>query len=304
MPHMANAFLVLAAESEEALAAPAPTWLASSYTHNRRPAYATETRFHNSDGGVVVAKERLAHAYAEPEVILHGGRLLHLTDAAHDYVIGQPYVLELQQRLARGEGLSAICEWAAPWLGLLLANVSRNGEGDFLLPGSWLDAIPQNFIRTAAGNLQRIDEEWVLTVPIPLDWIVVRGLSSALAIAPTSAALAGISLRETLCSVAAGAGIRIDDRALQRTIGLESELRSAVFGVDQDRAARELVVSLGEPPHDALHAPTHYDALITENRWLAGELRRIKSTWSWQVTKPLRLLANLPRLLKQRFKSS
>lgn len=37
---------------------------------------------------------------------------------------------------------------------------------------------------------------------------------------------------------------------------------------------------------------------IIKNNYLHEEIRRLKTTYSWQITKPLRLLANLPRLIK------
>lgn len=41
------------------------------------------------------------------------------------------------------------------------------------------------------------------------------------------------------------------------------------------------------------------EVLTRENEQLAKELARVKATVSWQVTKPLRLLANLPRLTRK-----
>src|SRR5262249_19186521 len=42
------------------------------------------------------------------------------------------------------------------------------------------------------------------------------------------------------------------------------------------------------------------EALRAEVKRLGGEVNRVKSTASWQVTKPLRLVANLWRAIRQR----
>lgn len=49
------------------------------------------------------------------------------------------------------------------------------------------------------------------------------------------------------------------------------------------------------------HLEEQNNQFISENNALQAEIRRLKATYSWQVTKPLRLLANLPRLLKVAF---
>ena len=48
-----------------------------------------------------------------------------------------------------------------------------------MLDGEWLDAIPANFVRTPEGELVQIDREWKMSCKIPLGWVLIRGLTSA-----------------------------------------------------------------------------------------------------------------------------
>ncbi|MBK5966550.1 hypothetical protein CCR95_21355 [Thiocystis minor] len=292
LPQLANSFLVLAARSEEAFLNLDADFLACVYTPERIPAFATETLFRYRGASIFVEKRRLHPDLRVPEATLPQGRLIHSTDSVQAYVAGRPYLLELQYSLGRSEDIDSVIAWAADWLDLLLTNSSVAEDGTATLPSEWLDAIPQNFIRSPAGSLHRIDDEWSLQGAVPRAWLIIRGLVNALAMSPTSTALGILSLQELIQRIAVSRGIVLDRTAFQDAVEQESALLSLVYG----RATEEkwLGSCLQQP------ATSHLAALMHENsqRRIAGmesEISRIKSTVSWQITKPVRLLANLPR---------
>lgn len=295
LPDLANAFAVVAAKNESALAKLDASWLARTFTPERLPQFQTETTFRrDAEGRIVVEKRALSpdDAKAPAHPFGEAGSLIHHTGTLAAYVSGDLYVTELQKRLARGEGIASVTDWAADWLDLLRANTTGTPPE---LPGAWLDAVPQNFIRSADGALHRIDDEWELTAPIPCAWLVIRGLAGALGASPTSSALAGLSLREAIRIVAASAGFDIDDKDFASAFALEAKLRSVVFGQDEKSAAAHFA----RPPQATVSAPTRHEALMRENERLAHEIARVKATASWQITKPLRLLANSPRIVRE-----
>lgn len=305
LPHLANAFLVVAGQQESATAFD-PDFLAVTYTSDRLPHHATQTVFSKTvQGMVAVEKRRLfpERAAGLPLPALAGGELVHHAGMVCDYVPGELYVVDLQRRLARGEGIDAVIDWARDWLDLVTAALIED-EGSLLLPGHWVDAIPQNFIRTAAGKLISIDAEWSVSRPVPASWVILRGLMNALALCPTSPAMSSLSLLETIRRICASAGITLDDSAIRQACQLEAELRSLVYEETREGAERRLHLLLSGPPQTGLGALTRQESLEARCAALENEIRRVKSTASWQITKPLRLLANLPRLVKQRFKSS
>lgn len=305
LPHLANAFLVLAGQQASATAFD-PHLLAVTYTSDRLPHYATQTVFSRTARGTIgVEKKPLfpEKTTVLPLSTIAGGELIHRASTVCDYVPGELYVVDLQRRLARGEGIDAVIDWARDWLDLVAAALIED-EGSLLLPGHWVDAIPQNFIRTAAGKLISIDTEWSVSQPVPASWVILRGLMNALAVCPTSPALSSLSLQETIRRICASAGITLGDSAIRQACLLEAALRCLVYEETREEAERRLHHLLSGPPQTGLGALTRQESLEARCAALEKEILRLKSTASWQITKPLRLMANLPRLLKQRFKSS
>lgn len=303
LPQLANSFLIFAAATEDALGDFEGSWLACSYTSRRIPAYATETRFTRSSGPILVKKRRLYLDILEPKSNLPAGRLLHQADTVCEYAIGRPYLLELQQRLGRGEGVAEVTEWAAPWFDLLLAN-SEESESGAVLQGGWIDAIPQNFIREVDGNLRRIDDEWVIEGHVQLAWVVVRGLVNSLGMSPISDGLLGVNLSELVTRITAGYGINLSDADFNVFRENEAVFRSVVYGCDMKESWGQTASTLGKYP--ACHlipalGRNHHNDVVAE---LVGEIARIKSTVSWQITKPLRFFSFLFRRARQAFHGS
>lgn len=304
LPQLANSFLILAAESEDALGKFETGWLACTYTTGRIPAYATETRFSRSNKAVLVEKRRLHPDIPAPRIDFSVGRLFHQPDAVCNYIVGRPFILELQQRLGRDEGVGGVVEWAAPWLDLLLAH-AEGSENGMILPGDWVDAIPQNFICESGGNLRRIDDEWRIEGAVSLAWVVIRGLTGAIGMSPTSTRLGCFSLQELIQKVAATRGFDLDEAAFRESVECEVHLQTVVR-VDSAFDWRQyLEKQLSQPPCHQLTYPLlqnqRRELMILREleRELEREIARIKSTVSWQVTKPLRLLAHLWRNLKR-----
>lgn len=302
LPHLANSFLILAGASEDALGAFARDWLACAYTMSRIPAYATETRFACSNNSPILVEKRCLYPdIPVPKIDLPAGRLLHRVDTVSDYVVGRPYLLELQQRLGRGEGVAGIVEWAVPWLDLLLAH-SKESENGMILPGDWIDAIPQNFIREADGNLQRIDDEWTIEGFVSLAWVLVRGLVNALVVSPSSERLSRVNLQEIIQNVAADRGIVLTRISFISSVDSEVSLQTAVRAEKAFEVQQGFEKMLRQPPCCRLTHPLMQFYLRERVTLFESEITRIKSTFSWKITKPLRFLANLPRIAQKYFK--
>jgi SAM-dependent methyltransferase len=296
LPHLANSFLILAAGDQESLGKFEANWLASVYTTTRISAFATETRFTCSGNAILVEKRRLYADLSAPKIGLSGSNVVQRVNTASPYIAGHPYLLELQQRLGRGEGIAGVIEWAASWLDLLLAN-TEEGVNGLALPGEWVDAIPQNFISEASGKLWRIDDEWACDDPVPLSWMTIRGLVTALEISPISDGMRGLSLRDMVTKIAASKGIHLAEPEFDSFLETESKLRSVVYDCSMEESVQRFTSALGQYP--ACHlipvsSKGHHSHVVAE---LTGEISRIKSTVSWQITKPLRLLAFIFRRL-------
>ena len=89
----------------------------------------------------------------------------------------------LKMQLSTRE-LSKIAETFVPWLGYLrsqatcMPDSNRKKLADWLLPGDKIDCTPDNLLTT--GDLEapfrEIDKEWKTTTPVPLGWVITRGV--------------------------------------------------------------------------------------------------------------------------------
>lgn len=280
---LANSFMVLASTSAQSKRTP---WLASAFNANRLPIFATQTVFRDREDGVVVAKMPLYPN--RPSV--GQSCFQHTASSVNDYAVGELYVIELHRILARGQDLEAVARWASSWLTHLIKKA--DAECGFL-PGNCLDVIPANLVRISTGELKEIDTEWSATSQIPLNWVLIRGLVNALSSSPHPPVFPPMSCREVTVKVFNHLDHLLTDFDFQEAETLEDEFQRTVngplwggpfFGEILARPARASTVgpTLAEMLNDKQ----------TELNSAHKEILRIKSTLSWQITKPLRVIWN------------
>ena len=297
-PDLAHSFLVLATTVAPGRHALGPDWLACHYSAERLPDFATETVCRAVSTGICVEKHMLYPNQAKDSVPMPNGTLIHRPAKDEAYIVGELYTCELQKLLARGTGVDAIAHWAADWL-LLLREAARFDTDRPTLAGKWLDAIPTNFVRKPDGSLQRFDEEWDFSDDIPLAWLVVRGIVNALAVCPTSFALAGLSLRRIIDNTLQLVEFpeRFNEADYATAAQWETDLVRTVYGHHRPAISPEL---FNQPAKCSIVGPSWEETLKENLMRHEAELGRVKSTVSWRITKPLRAFANLLKNLLRR----
>lgn len=289
----ANSFLVVGRKARSG-DAPRPEWLARIYSSGRLPAFQTETLFLADGEGIAVAKQVL-HPEAPTPSPGDGPVFVHHPPARASYVPGRLYAAELQLIMGRGGDPAAVARWAAPWVERLVAKAVPGPDDVPVLPGEWLDAIPANMVRDGSGALVDIDLEWGTGTPVPLAWVLVRGLFNSLAASPPSRGFKGLTFREAIGRILENLGQALSDEDFARAALFEDSLRGAVFG--HDSFVRSFAELLAAPVSS--NAPTTFDqAIDQEIARLNDEIARIKGTLSWQMTKPLRFLAFVGRKIR------
>lgn len=292
IPELANSFLVVSAKSGDG--AVTPDWFAKSYSTNRKAGLSVETTFLPGADGLNVLKRRL-RPEERHSVRMKGFTLFHHPSPTSQYVKGTVHVSGLQSLLASGGGLSDISAWASPWIRYLLDRSFPSGDGRTMIPGAMIDSIPTNFIKTAGGELIEIDREWEVDGPVPLHWILVRGLVASIAASPASSALAGLSYQEATQRILSACGVDISDRDFADVSAHEDALQDAVHSFGVKNHPYQLTLSGCVRPGNGSLTFLHQISV------LEAEIARIKSTVSWQLTKPLRLLASIARRLPHLF---
>jgi SAM-dependent methyltransferase len=274
---LANSFLVRASKKVEKCPA---DWYAHTYAAGRLREYATENVIFQKDGALQVSKRNLFNgADAGPSP-----RIRHVI-GTQSYVSGTLYIVDLQRMMANGDGMDAVTEWARPWLKFLRENANERGQ----LPGEFIDCIPTNLICGRDRQFHYIDAEWQATSEIPLVWVAVRGLIISSLVSPMPTAFESMTYRCFAAAILDDAGIAYTDRDWEVLAEWEDSLRMMCYGRFRDPVGFADRLNLKVMPRPVFL--TIHNVLNQAE----AEIKRVKGTVSWKVTKPLRFIYNMFR---------
>ncbi len=181
---LSNSFLILAraTDTSPTFSQICPNVLAHHYAAGRSPQYTTATTIHREAGSIKVDRRPLLEACASKPSALLSHKL-----KAEQYVLGRHWADELDLILSRhGWGIDDIASWLRSWLSALQEHSSAFRADDNLalhqeLPGSLIDAVPRNLIRSTDGHWVFFDQEWTLHHPITLGYLIFRAFNVSLA---------------------------------------------------------------------------------------------------------------------------
>ncbi len=236
---MANSFLIAA--SQDLQPTVPENVLAYHYSTGRKTSYCKESRFVDTADGIVVKYRRLDSQ--EAAVASRGFN----------------YILPEQDRYVRGHVLSedfldiaATQNWTIDDFGGFVTQYIRAIQGllaqrgesvelnavDAVLPGIFLDAVPQNIVINDEHTPSLIDIEWEVTSGVSLGHLLMRALLLLIASAnPFVASPAMPSRRQFVIGVLKAAGLSVTHRQLDSYVALEAEFQETVTG----RAAAEFL---------------------------------------------------------------
>jgi GT2 family glycosyltransferase len=101
------------------------------------------------------------------------------------YVRGHAMSRDLYELLLRdGWRIEDVGVWLRRWIDAVASHIGMDLEvlrlshysADTVLPGSAIDLVPHNLVQAPSGNPRFIDLEWYCDEPIPLGYLVFRGL--------------------------------------------------------------------------------------------------------------------------------
>lgn len=285
LPAMANSFLVSA--QRVIPEPPQPTWLAVSFNLQRQPAFCTQTTFvTKSNGTLEVRKQRLV-AGARPSVSAVAAGLQH-TPAPHTpYVSGSLHAATFQQLASRAKTLEDLKPWLQQWLRFLRAEQTRVGLSDDDLPGHLLDAIPGNLVSDTKGQLQLIDVEWHMESPVSMNWVLIRGMVKTLGAAPPCTVFHNMTFEQAVTRLMALIGFTLKPADLKNYVEHEYVLQQAC------QSTPISVLELRNTLHTMVYSNSSLGLVERETQSLRDEIKRVKRSWSWRITIPLRLISKL-----------
>lgn len=243
---LSNSYLVVA--GYEPSGAQQESRLAFAFSSERVPEFATITTFYRAEGEIRVSKEGMWPSFPRTRTSDSG---LVLTNIAVEtsYVQGR----QLLWSLLRARALPATRQPAQadlfrPWfeylLGLAsLASMDAGPEqstrlSDLLLSPEFIDCTPFNLIQNG-GSLYLIDKEWTADRPVPLGWIVTRGVLYCLSSGVPSGS-SEQTLRYVVEELCRSARLLVSAEEIQRWLQEEADFQALVTGKDCQPVSLEL----------------------------------------------------------------
>jgi SAM-dependent methyltransferase len=292
---MANSFLIRAHKNVES--GSGGDWLAKICSRSpRRPEFLVETTIEPDIKGNLLVRKHPLIAATEEQKSAHPFFRHVPTDSA--YIHGKLLLRNIHLAIVREEDFAGVIACFRPWLSYLYAHETPGEDGQRMLPGNFIDCIPPNLIVTDTGNIEFIDAEWTSTGDIPMSWVLIRGVMYSVAGCLSSRILANMTYRKLTEAILERT---LDDKEIALADAMERQFfqychTSTGHKVSFMSDANEGISLFGR----LSDAPLLMGKVFTyesELKRYESELNRIKGTISWRITKPLRLLANFPKLL-------
>lgn len=283
---LANSFLVLARHSNATT--PRTAWMAKMFSRgHRRPCYQIESSIEQTnDGTLIVRKSRVF-----PDAAGNASLWLRHAVSDSDYLPGKLCIARVHRAMAREAGMDELAACFAPWLNFLLSRTTTDSSGDYWLPGNFVDCIPANMIETNAGELHYFDAEWSSETPIPLSWIVIRGVIYSLSGCLENSMLLNETYRKFTTGIAKRNHINLSLANFTVADQLERQL------VEECHADHHSIPRfsdfLDNPLFLTVRLAQHSTDYQRSLAWHQTELARVKRTVSWRITMPIRVTWNI-----------
>lgn len=174
---LANSFLVLAWRRQPARARYHSRWLCKSFSAYRRAGYRVENTFLLDSDRITVERRAMSPTGPAGEK----GPLRQRRGYREAYHPGETLSAELLRLLYRGgdenEYLTYLGRYYDYLRALPRAGGDANVEGfDEFVGGEYFDCIPNNLVVDPEGDIRFIDREWEFKSPVPLAYVLFRGI--------------------------------------------------------------------------------------------------------------------------------
>ncbi|MBC3949224.1 glycosyltransferase [Pseudomonas folii] len=229
---MANSFLISAALDDKP-ALPAEI-LAFHYSTGRKPAYCKESSFVETASGIEVQYSRIQRASAEKET----GEFRYILPERASYIRGHVLSGDFLKVAATPDWtIQDFGEFLKRYVDCLQALLLEQGidtpldNVSQILPGYFLDAVPQNIVIQEDQTPALIDIEWEMTSGLPLGHLLMRALLLLIASAtPEVTSSVPYSRRQFIIEIFGSGGLQVTSTELDGYIATEAQFQEQVTG--------------------------------------------------------------------------
>jgi SAM-dependent methyltransferase len=292
---ISNSFLLVASKEHERES----KTLAWHYSVERAAEFAKQTTFEAGPRkSVIVKSERLADDVPAVGPVVNG-LVTQTLEKYAPYFSGTNLAGDIYRVMApEGWHVSELAAAMNTYVDAIVSVVQKETKSrpprhiETHIPGSFIDAIPQNFLRASDGKITLIDREWNFASSISFGFLIFRAFITTISAAPRVGGVAGEPLltREELCErVFAALGFVTTPVNFVAWAEEEREWQSLVRGTE---------IATWSHHGDWLLVDNFSQALV-EAKVAAKVSQAYENTRSWRATAPLRELANRIRAQRQ-----
>ncbi|WP_268799483.1 glycosyltransferase [Pseudomonas huanghezhanensis] len=238
---LANSFLIVAScEIEESIT---NNILAYHYSTGRKTRYCKESLFVDTPQGIQVHYRKLGDAPESTWETDAEGAFKYVLPRIDTYAKGSVLSLDFLNIAARRDwNVAGFTPFLQKYLACLQTLLAEEGSDvqltsvNSVLPGRYIDAVPQNIVIDSNDVPQLIDVEWEMKEGVELGHLMMRGLLLLMAAAnPFSPSSSSVSRQEFVTQLLASAGMDISADDLTRYIATEAAFQEKVTGADADQ---------------------------------------------------------------------
>lgn len=238
---LANSFLVVASsENSEPFDTDV---LAYHYSTGRKTRYCKESLFVKTPQGIQVHYRKLGNLIGdEAQANLDDG-FKYVLPRVDAYAKGSVLSLEFLDVAARRDwSVQGFTPFLQKYLACLQILLDEEGSdvklssAKSLLPGRYIDAVPQNIVIDERNKPQFIDIEWEMDEGVELGYLMMRALLLLMAAAnPFYPSASTISRQEFVTQLLASADMDISAEDITRYIATEAAFQERVTGADANQ---------------------------------------------------------------------
>ncbi|WP_350601383.1 glycosyltransferase [Pseudomonas sp. 65/3-MNA-CIBAN-0223] len=279
---LANSFLVAA--SCTGTTPISETVLAYHYSTGRKAAYCKESLFVKSPQGIEVQYRRLG----SEEGTEQSDTFKYVLPETDAYAKGTVLSLSFLETANTIDWTpNSFSPFVASYLQHLKVLLAKEGNTfdlaniTDLLPGRYIDAVPQNIVIDRDGNASLIDVEWEMSEGVELGHLLMRALLLLLACAnPLSASASTLSRQAFIIQVLESVSLDITPEDLERVIVKEAKFQEKVTGRHitnfLDWSPEKTIYTFGAPQIKQPRATLYYSDTsdsFSESKTISQEIR-------------------------------
>jgi len=225
IPAFSNSFLIVASPYDFTQKEPNNNLLGVSFNSLRKRVFVTRTNITSSSRNEIeVSKSLLFSLHDGAEGSVNGFH--HSPLPKSKYHEGTSLALQFVREVSAGNFSP---DSIKIWLNYLFQQTNYDDGILSYIPGNYLDCTPRNLVKNDDGQINYFDDEWVMNDPIPIAWVIIRGLAISLHSCIIPDKYDGMTVKNLVDLILKNCDVTIPAKLWEESQKLEVEFQAAVY---------------------------------------------------------------------------